>query len=483
MIIANNPELHTPQFRVLTDAQCRDLYLASLECLERIGVQVNNTEARELLAKAGASVDGSTVRIPPQIIKDALLQAPHTFTVWGRGGKRPMVVAPDQVHFGPGLTNPFVIDPQTGEKRRSRSGDAALTARVTDALENIDYAMGLSYLADVTCDQAAVFEFAELIANTEKPIVAWAHSPENVALVYEIALAVAGSAEAFRQRPSFALFSTYPSPLRHTQEDLANLLWAVERGIPVVYSGGPTVGLESPFTGAAALVIYLAGALSGLAIVQLKQPGAPMAVSGIPSAMDLSTARPAYGSPEMSLYSAGACDLARYLGLPFMGTAGASESKLVDSQAAIEVSIQIMMAALSGASMVHDIGFLDSANIGSLDLLVMTDEVIGMVKRMMRGIQVSPETIMLDLIEKVGPGGQFLNATQSAVLARKEVWVPTLMDRKPYDVWIARGGGCMEDRIRKKLQKILATHQVESLPQEVAAKIDAILGETQASIA
>jgi trimethylamine---corrinoid protein Co-methyltransferase len=480
VIIANNPELFTPQFRVLSDAQCRELYLASLECLERVGVQVNNAEARELLVKAGASVDGVIVRIPRQIIKDAIAVTPRSFTVWGRDGKCPMVIAPDQVHFGPGLTNTFYIDPETGEKRRSRRGDAALTARVADGLENIDYVMGLSYLADVTADLAAVFEFAELIANTEKPILAWAHSPENIAQVYEIAEAVAGSAEAFKQHPSFALFSTYPSPLRHTQEDLANLLWAVERGIPVVYSGGPTVGLESPFTGAASLVIHLAGALSGLAMVQLKHPGAPMAVSGIPSAMDLSTARPAYGSPEMSLYSAGACDVARYLGLPFMGTAGASESKLIDSQAAIEISIQIMMAAFSGAALVHDIGFLDSANIGSLDLLVMADEVIGMVKRLLRGIPVNADTIMLDVIEKVGPGGQFLNVAQSAALARKEVWMPTLLDRKPYDVWIQRGGGSMEDRIRQKVRKILEKHQVPALSDQIAVKIEAILQQAQA---
>jgi trimethylamine--corrinoid protein Co-methyltransferase len=477
VIIANNPGLHTPQFRVLADAQCHDLYLATLDCLERVGVQVNNAEARDLLAAAGATVDGALVKIPRTIIQRSLETVPHGYTLWGRGGKRPMTVAPDHVNFGPGLTNPFFVDPETGERRRSRKGDAALTARVADALENIDYVMGLSYLADTHPDQVAVFEFAELIANTEKPILAWAHSVENLRQIHQIALAVAGSEAAYRERPSYALFSTYPSPLRHSDEDLANLLWAVAHNVPVVYLGGPTVGLESPFPGASAIVVHLANVLSGLAILQLKRPGAAVAVGGVLSTMDMHTARPAYGSPEMSLYSAAACDVARSLGLPFMGTAGASESKLLDSQAAIETSIQVLMAALCGSAMVHDIGFLDGANLGSLDLLVMTDEVIGMVKRILRGVQVDPDTIMLDVIEKVGPGGQFLTAGRSATLARKEVWLPTLLDRKPYDIWAERGSTSMEDRTRQKTKKILAEHYSPALAADVQAKIDAILND------
>jgi trimethylamine--corrinoid protein Co-methyltransferase len=475
VIIANNPELHTPQFRVLTDPQCEELYLATLECLERVGVQVNNPEACDLLAAAGATVEGTRVRLPRAIIEQALASVPHTFTVWGRGGARPMVVAPDRVHFGPGLTNPFFVDPHTGERRQSRRGDAALTARVADALEHLDYVMGLAYLADAPQDQAAVYEFAELITNTEKPLIAWAHSVDNLARIHRIALAVAGGEAAFRAHPSYAFFATYPAPLRHTHEDLANLLYAVDHGVPVVYLGGPTVGLESPFYGASALVVHLANVLSGLAVLQLKCPGAPVAVGGVLSTMDMFTARPAYGSPELSLYSAAACDVARSLGLPFMGTAGASESKQLDSQAAIEASIQVLMAALCGSALVHDVGFLDGANIGSLDQLVMTDEIIGMTKRILRGVQVNAETIMLDLIEQIGPGGQYLTTRRSSALARKEVWLPTLLDRQPYDVWAERGSVSMEERVRQKTQKLLSTHQAPPLPQDILEQIGAVL--------
>ena len=144
----------------------------------------------------------------------------------------------------------------------------------------------------------------------------------------------------------------------------------------MIYIGGGCAGTTAPVTGAGSLVIYLAGALSGLAIMQLKRRGAAVCIGGVPEAMDLKTGRPAYGGPEMSLFSAACADISRYLGLAFMGTSGASEAKTLDLQAAIESTMQTLLSGLSGATLVHDIGFLDCAQIGSLESLVMNDEII-----------------------------------------------------------------------------------------------------------
>ncbi len=480
MITANFSDRGTPRLRVLSDEQCRELTLASLEVLQRIGVDVANEEARDLLAAAGASVEGHRVRIPAHIVRDAIASTPPAFTVWGRAGDRPVLVANDRVHFGPGLTSTYFIDPDSGERRPSRRGDPGMTARVADALPNIDYVMGLGLIGDVRADLASVYEFSEMLANTGKPIIAWAHRNSNVAAMYRMAVAAAGGEEALARRPIFALFSTHPSPLRHTDEDLANVLWAVQHDIPVIYLGGPIVGIESPFSSASALVIHQAAVLSGLAIIQLKRRGAPAAIGGLPSPMDLHTARPSYGSPEASLLSAAAADLARYLELPFMGTAGASESKVLDAQAGLEAALQVLMSALSGASLVHDVGFLDCADIGSLPMLVLVDEIIGMVKRLMRGIEVNRESIMMDLIEKVGPGGHFLEEPASAAAARREVWMPTVLDRNQYAIWEQAGSRDASQRVHDKLRKILAKHQPPALPAPVEQAIQAILAEEEA---
>jgi trimethylamine---corrinoid protein Co-methyltransferase len=479
----NIADRQNPHFNVLSESQCQELFNATLECLERIGVLVHNARGRQLLERAGAHVEGKLVKIPQHIIQQALLGSPRSFRLWDREGVTSLYVAPNQVYFGPGPTCTYFIDPLTGEHRKARRGDAGLSARFCDALENIDFVMSLSIYDDVTSELSSVYEFADMITNTRKPIAAWAHDVETLKAIYEIAKCVKGSERDLLEKPNFVYFSTFQSPLQHLDHKMDSALWAAEHGIPVVYLGGPTVGLESPITGASGLVVYLAAALSGLAMIQLQRPGAPVAIGGIPMAMDMFTARPAYGSPEMCLYTAAASELARYLNLPFMGTAGASESKLVDAQAGMEITAQVLLSALSGAGLVHDVGFLDCADIGSLELLVLSNEVIGYVKRIMRGIEVNQKTIMLELIEKVGPGGYFVAEPDSATLCRKEVWVPVLSDRKPYKAWDETGRLSMEDRIRLRVKHISMHYPAPEVPQPVLDQIEAILSRLEARVA
>ncbi len=481
----------TPQFRVLADRQIQKIYQGTLECLERTGVNVLNDEARDLLSAAGAKIDGVRVRIPSSIVERAVETAPVSFPLWGRpvGDDRRQeerykidVCSPvldkeivDCVRFGPGPTCTYFVDPDTGERRRSQRRDPGLVALVCDALDNLDYVMGLALVDDCPPELAPVFEFAEMVVNTAKPIIPWAYNVENVADIYEMGVALAGDEARLRRRPFFALFATFQSPLQHTREDMANLLWAIERGVPVVYLGGGSAGCTAPITGAGTLVIALAGMLSGLTVFQLKQPGAPVCVGSAPQPMDLRTARPAYGAPEMSLYCAGLSDICRHLGLPFMGTAGASEAKLVDLQAAVESAVQVLVSGLSGATLIHDVGFLDCAEIGSLEMLVLNEEIIAMTRRILRGIDVSDDSLMLDLIDQVGPGGHFLTRRETAERCRQEVWVPSLMDRMDWDTWAAAGAEPIADRIRRRVRGILDTHRPPPMPEGAAPRIQEIV--------
>jgi trimethylamine--corrinoid protein Co-methyltransferase len=158
-----------------------------------------------------------------------------------------------------------------------------------------------------------------------------------------------------------------------------------------------------------------------------------------------------------------------------MGTAGASESKSLDAHAALEYAMQILMSALSGASLVHDVGFLDSADTGSLPMLVLADEAIAMTKRMMRGVPVNPDTLMLDLIDEVGPGRYFVAEPRSVALCRREIWVPTVLDRDSYAVWQDHGAKTTETRVMERLRHILETHHPARLPPGASDKIAALL--------
>ena len=208
----------TPQFKVLSKRQCREIYHAALECLERIGVNVHNKEGRQLLEKAGAHVDGVLVKIPRSIIQQALDQAPNSFELWDREGESSFQVAPHQVQFGPGPSCTNFNDPLTGERRRAKRGDAGLTAKVCDALEHIDFVMSLSLYDDVTPVLSPVYEFADMLTNTRKPIAAWANDIETLKAIYEIATYVRGDERDLIEKPNFVYFSTYHSPLQHLDE-------------------------------------------------------------------------------------------------------------------------------------------------------------------------------------------------------------------------------------------------------------------------
>jgi trimethylamine--corrinoid protein Co-methyltransferase len=462
-------------FRVLSDADREKIYQATLACLERTGVNVLNLEARDLFAGAGAQVDGTRVRIPLQLIKQTLGSCPPGFTLWGRDGQTRMEVFPGQVHFGPGLTSSYFIDPYTGQRKRSRRQDVATSAQVIDSLENIDYVMGLALPEDVDPERASVFEFAEMVINARKPLMAWGQSLENIQEIYQVAAAAVGGEEALREKPIFALFAVGLGPLVIPDLIIANAFWAAEHGIPVVYHGPGVAGISAPVTGAGTLVVELAGCLAGLAAIQLKKPGAPICIGSVPTPMDPRNGRPLYGSPELSLYSAALSEMATYLNLPLMGTSGASEAKTVDLQAAIESTIQVIFSLLSRTTIPHDAGFLDCADIGSLEMLVMNDEIISMARRTMRGIEVSDATLMLDVINRVGPGGEFISAKETAKNFRKEIWLPHLMDRQPWNQWERNGSLSMLERIQSRIREILETHVPHPLPDGALEKINAIL--------
>lgn len=469
----------TLQFRVLSDRQIERIVQATLECLQRTGVDVYHAEARHLLASAGARVDGVRVRLPPHLVQEAIAINPRAFSVWGRDGRQRLTIAPDHVHFGPGVTTTFFVDPDTGERRLTRRGDPALTARVCDALDHFDYVMGLGLISGVKPELAPVYEFAEMVANTGKPILAWGYSLHNMRDIHHIAIAAAGGEDALRARPLYALFATSHPPLIHTDAEISNAFYAVEHDIPVIYTGGGSAGATAPVTGAGALVVSLAAMLSGLVIIHLKKRGALVCPGSVPEPVDLRTGRPAYGAPEMSLYSAALCDISRYLGLPFLGTAGASEAKTLDLQAAIESTLQVILSGFSGATLVHDAGFLDCAELGSLEMLVMVDEIIAMTRRLMRGIEVTDETLALDLIDRIGPGGEFMSSKDTARRCRSELWVPTIFDRERWVNWEAAGALSTLDRIKLRLRDILHSHTPPPLPVGAAEQIETILREAE----
>jgi len=467
----------TPGVTILSEDQINEIHLATLEVLERTGVKVYAEEALDLLRDAGCRISkDNIVKIPSYVVSEAIASAPKRVTIANRNGIRSIFLEGNKTYFGPaGVSAPFILDSYTGRRRPLTKKDIENAARIVDYLPNIDFIMVNGLISDVPREMADLYEFETVLNNTTKPIVLITQNRENLSIALEMAKEVAGSYESLRENP-FVLSHPEPSsPLFHTKEALEKLLYSAEIGIPLIYVSAIMSGATAPATLAGTLVVVNAETLSGLVIAQLKRKGTPFITGGIITVMDMSTGVLSYGAPEKDLLMAAFVDIAHYYKLPVWGTGGNSDSKVVDQQAAIEATMSCLMSALSGANMVHDPGYLESGLSVSHEMLVMTDEIIGMVKRIMRGIEVDEDHLAVDVIGKVGPQGNFLAEDHTVKHFRKEHWRPNLLDRQLYDLWIKDGGKTLGERLNEKVKCILTNHKPVPLSEHKQRRISLLL--------
>jgi trimethylamine--corrinoid protein Co-methyltransferase len=375
-------------------------------------------------------------------------------------------------YYGTGSDCLFVIDPYTGKRRKARLGDVAGFSRVVDALANIDFNLGMSVAHDAPAPVADVYQFYEMVTNTRKPIVYAAYSPLGLRWVVEMCEAIAGGADALRRNPFAHLYGSPISPLQFGRDDTQNMLYSASKGLPYVLGPSAIAGGTAPVTLAGAMVQMNAEMLAGLVMYELEREGAPfIMVCGSPLPMDMRTGIASYGSPETWLFQSGMAELQRYQGLPTFGLAGCTDAKVFDEQASLEGAVSLLIAALTGVNMIHDVGYLEYAKTSSFELLAVMDEMAGEIKHILRGIDVTAETIALDVIDEVGPGGEYVT-TDHTLRYFREAWVPNLVgDRDPFETWAQRGGSRLRQRASEHVKQILSDHVPEPLPGAVQAEI------------
>ncbi|MFB3882987.1 MAG: trimethylamine methyltransferase family protein [Armatimonadota bacterium] len=479
---ANQQTNGTVQFRLLSDDQLEEIRRAALHLLEYTGLDVHNAEARALLSGAGAWVDGVRVRLPSLLVEQAQRSAPRSFSVFSREGdsKKDIHISPGRFHYGPGPTCPNFMDPRTGEVRKYTRADARAVATVCDALDSIDFVESLGTVGDIPYELADTYEFAEMVACTGKPIVAWSYAEEGCREIHEIAMAVAGGEEAFLRRPNYVFYCEPLSPLVSNREAMDKVIYCARHRIPLIFTPCVIGGGTGPATMAAIIAQAAAESWLGLVVSQLIRAGTPYCMGGVVSVLDMKEMNLAYGAPELSLLQAGLTELAHHVGLPLWTTGGCSDSKLVDEQSALEGALSVLFAGLCGGDLCHDVGYLESAMTGSLQQLVMMDEVVSYVKRIIRGIEVMPETLAVDAIDRVGPGGSFLADDHTLDHFRSEFWFPTLIDRNRREKWETTGSTRMVGRAQARLIEILDSHKPAPLSAAAQQKIAAVLAGADA---
>jgi trimethylamine--corrinoid protein Co-methyltransferase len=456
-----------------------DLHLAALEVLRRTGIRFHHGEAVDLLRMGGGFVsEGDLVKFPAHMVEDALASAPGRIVMCDREGEPAIFLEGCRVYFGPGSDCVYFLDPETGEHRKFTQVDISHGYRLCDALPNIHFLMSMGIPADVAPGVSYDTQMALMLEHSTKPIVFVTNDRASCQRAIDMAATVAGGYDALVERQHILLYSEPTSPLQQSQSAVDKLLLMAEYGLPVLHSPGPQMGATAPITIAGGLVMSLAEILSGLVVHQLKRPGAPFVFGAGLHHMDMSAMQICYASPEFQLTKAAVAQLGRWYGLPTWGYAGCSDAKVMDEQAAAEAMLAVVMARLSGANLVHDVGYMESGLTTSFEMIVLTDELVGMTNHLMRGIDVSDETLMVHELDDVGPGGQFIDREETLKRFR-EFWFPGLLDRRTRPEWLAAGGVTLGQKLRERVQEILRGHQPRPLALDKKRKITQILASAQ----
>ena len=472
------PTPEAPHFRKLSDDQLSRIREASLEILERTGVRLHLPEAVDLLRKAGAQVlDDGWVRIPPQLVEWAISVAPKSITWADRNGTPVMALEGRNVYYGCGSDCPNVIDVRTGERRPGRLDDIAEAAQVMDALPNIDFLMSFCIASDRPQEIVDRYQMQALLANTVKPILFVAIDVEGCADAVEMAEIVAGGAEALRRAPHASCYINVTSPLQHNADSLRKLLFMTGKGLPTTYNPVVLRGTNGPVTLAGATALAYAGELAGLTIGQLNREGAPMILAGGTNDLfDMRTTQDVYAAPENRVLCV---EVAHFDDLPVWGLGGCSDSQTLDEQAMAEISLSLLTETMAGSHLVHDVGYLAGGMTNSIESIVMADEVIDWIRRFWQGVEVSPETLALDVIDEYGPRDDFLSSPHTRAHFRED-WYPKLISRDRWETWSTAGSATFRTRARAKALKLLEAHVPEPLPADVAQAIQGVIDRAAA---
>jgi trimethylamine--corrinoid protein Co-methyltransferase len=466
--------LNIPRHYVLSRDKLELIHLSTLEVLRRTGVEVKERTAVEVMKNGGCFVDGERVRIPSNLVEWALRLTPPRICMCDRKGNPAMFLEENNTYFGTGSDTPYVVDPYTGEKRQAKIKDIENVSKIIDFCDGLSFIMCAGIAGDVQSEISDLFHFEAMLNYTEKPIVFTAWSLRNLKAIIKMAEEAAGGEQELRNNPNIALYTEPISPLQLAEESTQKLMYMAEKSLPVVFTPGLITGGTGPVTIAGGVVQANAEMLAGYVLANLIREGAPFIYGGGVTTMDMANGLLSYTAPEFMLATSALTDLARYYRLPMFSFAGCSDSNVFDQQAALEGALWTMLSSLNGGNLVHDVGYINNGLTTSYEQIVVTNEVIGIMRRITGGFEINEETLALDLIDEVGPGGEYLTS-EHTLRHFKENWFPDLVSRRPYELWKKEGAKDMGQRAQEKVRFILENHEPVPLEDRLKKELKDII--------
>ena len=435
----------------------------AFQLLIKPGIKVQNAEARILLADAGAQVDEETlvVKIPGQIVHKALETVPHEFFLYDYDGNPKVQYGGDAVQFDPGSSGITVLDPITLEHKTAETADLIRIIKVAESLPQYDAQSTAVVCDDVPKELHDLYRLYLVMLYSKKPIVTGAFTNATVHHMIDMLAIFAGGRENLRERPR-AVFDVCPSPpLIWSNFGAGNLITLARAGVPAEIVSMPLAGAASPVTLVGSVTQHAAECLSGITIHQLAHAGSPIVWGGAPAIFDMRKGGTPFGAVETAMIDSSYAQVGKSFGLPTHAYLGATESKLLDTQAGLESGIGAMIGALSGINMISGSGMLDSLVCQSPEKLVTDAEGVAMAKRMVQGMKIHTETLATQFYEGVNfKGGDFLKQRITMQLFQKEQHMPSkVIDRDSMRGW--RESGSMDTFTRAKIRvdEILASYR------------------------
>ena len=479
MIETHGKSMTSAQYARMGKEECEKIHLASLEILQRVGVDVHDEKACEILVSGGAKADGLRVRIPEYMVTRALATTPKRLTLYNRHGKVAIRAGGFNSYFGGGSDCLNVLDRHSGQRRKAVMEDVREAALLQDALPEIDFVMSAFLPEDIDPRIYDRYQMEVMLNNTTKPIVFVTPDFEGCVAAVEMCEIVAGGAEVFQQRPFATCYINVTSGLTANAEALQKCMYLAEKGLPQLYIPLNAGGVNSPVTTAGCMASMNAGILLGIVLSQLVREGSAVAVPGWNGGpYNLQTM---VGNYVLADEQGVPTSMGKYYDLPVFGLGGSTDSKALDQQCGFEITLSLMTALLHGANIVHDVGFMDAGMQGSLQTMTISNEILGFLRAAIAGIVVNDETLALDVIEELGPTGSYLGHDHT-LRHYKEPYYSKLLDKNPHSVWEKRGATTMEQRATKMVDDILAKHKVEPLPEDIQKAIHHVVEREQAAL-
>lgn len=445
----------------------------SVEILREVGFCVPDDNVLARLDSAGFPVDweDQMVRITPDLLDGALSTLPKDVHLHNRNGDPLAQFGIEPCFMGAG-TPVNVFDLDTGERRGATWKDVRQLVTIQDALAQVDIVRPTVTATDLGINSDLV-EIAESLRNTGKPIVHRTLSPERVAAAVEMLFAVAGGADAFRARPSFATLYCPISPGYFTPENMQCMLRWAEHGVPITLLSMAMGGASAPATLLGELIVINADILAWIVVLQILYPGTPLVYGSVSAVLDMRTGLLPLGAPERGVINSGAAIMGHYYAIPSMCGGLSSDAKDLDAQAGFEKVNTAVPLLQQKASIIYGVGATDAGSTISYTQTVFDDEIIAGVRRMWQGIPLHDVTEEVALIKSLTPRGNFMSAKHTLRNYKKH-WYPQIISRDTYDTWKEKGE-TIESLCRRKAQEILATHKPPALPADTEAELEHII--------